>query len=78
MFFLELAIRGHKQVIIEKAGKQLVQLVSFQPVEKPRKPGRLKGKIKLAPDFDHTLEGVIHSFEQEASRHLEKPASSVK
>lgn len=53
-------------------------LILFQPVEKPRKPGRLKGKIKLAPDFDQTPEEVIHTFEQDTHRHLKKLATSVK
>lgn len=61
---VEEALKG-EQVIIGKAGKPLVRLVPFQP-EKPRKPGRLKGRIKLASDFDQTPEEVIDAFEQGA------------
>jgi len=52
-----------EEVIIAKAGKPLVRLVPFQEAKKQRKPGRLKGKIKLAPDFDETPEELIKSFE---------------
>lgn len=62
---VEEALNG-EQVIIGKAGKPLARLVPFQPDKKPRKPGRLKGMIKLAPDFDQTPEEVINAFEQGA------------
>lgn len=32
--------------------------------EARRKPGTLKGRIKIAPDFDHLPEGVIDAFER--------------
>ncbi len=53
-----------EEVVIAKAGKPLVRLVPFHPDKKPRKPGRLKGRIKMAPDFDQTPEVVIKAFEQ--------------
>ena len=59
---VEEALAG-EDVIIAKAGRPLVRLVPFQEAKKPRKPGRLKGRIKLSPDFDETPEEVIRSFE---------------
>lgn len=53
-----------EEVIIAKAGKPLVRLVPFQETKKPRKPGRLKGRVKLSPDFDDTPGEVIEIFEQ--------------
>lgn len=62
---VEAALRG-EEVIIAKAGKPLVRLVPYQPDRKPREPGRLRGKIELAPDFDETPEDVVATFEQGA------------
>ena len=62
---VEEALRG-EEVVIARAGKPLVRLVPFQPEKKPRKPGRLKGKIKLASDFDLTPGEVIDAFEGDA------------
>ena len=33
------------------------------PHGEPRKPGRLAGRIWIAPDFDHTPEDIIAAFE---------------
>ena len=39
------------EIIIAKNGKPMAKLVAFKDVVK-RKPGRLKGKIWMSPDFD--------------------------
>ena len=62
---VEEALSG-KDVVIARAGKPLVRLVPYQPEKMPRKPGRLKGQIELAPDFDETPEEVLDAFEQGA------------
>lgn len=55
--------QGH-EVTIAKAGKPIARLV---PVENPRPtrtPGFLRGRIRIADDFDAPLpEGVQSSFE---------------
>ena len=51
-----------EEVVITKAGEPYLRL---QPYGKPvveRKPGRLKGQIWVAPDFDETKEEVVESF----------------
>ena len=40
-----------EEIIIAKNGKPMAKLVAFKPAGK-RKPGRLKGKIWMSPDFD--------------------------
>jgi antitoxin (DNA-binding transcriptional repressor) of toxin-antitoxin stability system len=40
----------HEEIVIAKSGKPLAKLVSFRVVV--RRPGRLKGKIKIGRDFD--------------------------
>ncbi|WP_168188545.1 hypothetical protein [Pseudomonas sp. A25(2017)] len=42
------------RVVITKAGK---------PYLEARKPGRLKGKIRMPADFDRTPEDIIEGFE---------------
>lgn len=48
---LDQVSKGEK-VIISRAGKPVAILVSYNPEQKPRTPGRLRGKIKMTPDFD--------------------------
>ena len=59
---IEMALKG-EEIIIARNGTPAVKLI---PVGKaklpPRKPGSLKGKIWIAPDFDDTPEEVIDSF----------------
>ncbi len=63
---VEKALAG-EEVVIAKAGIPLVTLVPIQRNETPRKPGRFKGQIVMAPDFDKTPEEVISAFEGDAS-----------
>ncbi len=58
----ELVWQGER-VIIAKAGKPYLDLVPHKDTRKQRFPGRLKGQIKIAPDFDTTPLEVIKDFE---------------
>ena len=51
------------EVVIARAGKPLVRLVPYSVRKEPRRPGRWKGKLWVADDFDTTPEEVIASFE---------------
>ena len=42
-----------EQIVITKNGKPMAQLVPIKTP--PRQPGRLKGRIRIAPDFDAPL-----------------------
>lgn len=49
------AVTHGEEIVIAKAGKPAAMLVPMQ-VQKPiRKPGAMKGKIKIATDFDSPL-----------------------
>ena len=61
-FLVEEAMKG-EEVVIAKAGKPLVKLVPLYIDTRPRTPGRYKGKITIAPDFDETPEEMIKLFE---------------
>lgn len=52
---LELARRASEgeEIVLEESGQPLARIVPFEAAT--RRPGRLKGKVKLAPDFDGPL-----------------------
>ena len=58
----ELAWQG-EEVVIAKAGKPYLNLVPYRENMEPRKPGSLKGKIWVAPDFDDPLPELLEAFE---------------
>ncbi len=51
-----------EEVIIGKAGKPVARLVRYEHREEPRHPGALKGKIKIADDFDELPEDIAEAF----------------
>lgn len=63
---VEKALAG-EEVIIGKAGKPLVKLTPIIKNESPRVPGRFKGKIQIADDFDAVDESLVSLFEGEHS-----------
>ena len=52
-----------EELVLGKAGKPIARLVPYREIRQPRKPGRLAGKIWIAPDFDETPEEIIAAFE---------------
>lgn len=60
---IDAALHG-EEVIIAKSGKPVVRLVPVVPTKLKRKPGSLKGRIKIANDFDGPLsDDVLNDFE---------------
>jgi prevent-host-death family protein len=51
-----------EEVIIGKAGKPVAKLVRYDRKEQPRRPGALKGKIKIAQDFDELPTDIAEAF----------------
>lgn len=61
-----------EEIVIGKAGKPVAKLVPYVSKERPvRKPGSLKGKIWISPDFD-LIDPEIERMFTEGS--LEPPA----
>lgn len=59
---VDAALHG-EEIVIAKAGKPAVKLVPFTKAT-PRKFGVLKGKIKIAKDFDAPLpDNILADFE---------------
>jgi len=50
------------EVIIGKAGKPVARLVRYERSEEPRSPGALRGKIRIADDFDELPDDIARVF----------------
>jgi len=60
---IEAVARGD-EIVIARAGKPAARLVPMQDQKPVRKPGALKGKIKIAADFDEPLpDDILAAFE---------------
>lgn len=51
-----------EEVLIGKAGKPVAKLVKYERSDRKRRPGALKGKIKIADDFDQLPEDIAEAF----------------
>ena len=58
---IELAQDG-EEVVIAKAGKAVVRIVLYTGPTEPRKPGALRGKIRIAPDYDTLPADIEEAF----------------
>lgn len=58
---LEAVSRG-EEVLIGKAGVPVARLVRYDGQAEARRPGALRGKIKLAADFDELPEDLAVAF----------------
>ena len=58
------AVMHGEEIIIAKAGKPAVKLVPIVALKPKRKPGALKGKIKISKDFNAPLpDDILDQFE---------------
>ena len=55
-------VMAGQEVIIGKAGKPVAKLVRYERNEKPRQAGALRGKIKIADDFDKLPSDIAEAF----------------
>jgi prevent-host-death family protein len=60
---VEPALAG-EEIVIARNGEPLVKLVPVPKERKPRVPGRYKGKIWIAPDFEFTDAEIEELFER--------------
>jgi prevent-host-death family protein len=51
-----------EEIIIGKAGKPVARLVKFERPDGPRRPGALKGRIRIAEDFDELPDDLRTAF----------------
>jgi len=52
-----------EEVVISKAGKPYLDILPHREDRIQRKPGRFKGQIRIADDFNQTPESLIDAFE---------------
>lgn len=50
------------EIVLAKNGTPMAKLVPYK-ARVQRKPGRLKGKIWMSPDFDAPMTDIIEAFE---------------
>lgn len=56
-------VQDGEEVIIASGSKRVARLVPYAPVTPVRKPGFLKGKIKVHEDFDAPLpDEILEAF----------------
>ncbi len=58
------AARGD-DVIIARAGRPIARLVAFRPPAAVRKPGRMRGRIRVARHFDAPLPDDLFESDKE-------------
>jgi prevent-host-death family protein len=59
--------RAGEEIIIGKAGEPLVKLVPVKRRTKPRVPGKWRGNVWIADDFDELPSDILDAFEGKAS-----------
>ena len=58
------AVSNGEEIVIARAGKPTAKLVPIKQNKQKRQPGALKGKIKIAVDFDAPLpDDIVAGFE---------------
>lgn len=58
---LERVLQG-EEVVISRAGKPVATLVPYRTDQRPRRPGCLRGKIRIAPDFDELPDDLAEAL----------------
>jgi prevent-host-death family protein len=54
-----------EEIVIARAGRPVARLVPFDRATRGRRPGLLKGRIRIAKDFDAPLpENILRLFER--------------
>jgi prevent-host-death family protein len=55
---------GGEEIIIAKAGKPVARLIPYAPIGAVRRPGTMRGKIRIKKNFDAPLpKELLDSFE---------------
>jgi prevent-host-death family protein len=55
-------VQNGEEVIISRAGKPIASLVPYQADRRRRQPGALRGKVRIAPDFDQLPDDLAAAF----------------
>ena len=55
-------VQAGEEVIIAKAGRPVAKLVAFTAAVGKRRPGALRGRIRIAADFDILPDDIAEAF----------------
>jgi prevent-host-death family protein len=58
-------VQKGREVILAKAGVPVAKLVPYQGAAQRRKPGTMKGKIRIHPGFDRLPADIAQAFGME-------------
>ncbi len=61
-------VRAGEDIIIGKAGRPVARLVKYENSRQARRPGALKGRIRLSDDFDELPEDLAEAFGMEMEK----------
>ena len=61
---MERVVNG-EEFVLGRAGRPIARLVPYAIPRRPRKSGRLSGRVWASPDFDETPARTIADFEGE-------------
>ncbi|RMD67683.1 MAG: type II toxin-antitoxin system Phd/YefM family antitoxin [Gammaproteobacteria bacterium] len=56
------AVEQGEEIIIARSGKPVARLCPARKWHTLRQPGNMKGKIRIAADFDQTPEDVVEAY----------------
>ena len=57
-------VAAGSEIVIARAGEPVARLISIKTGVRPRKPGFLKGRMRIAADFDAPLpDELLDAFE---------------
>ena len=57
-------VAGGEEIIIAKSGKPVARLIPYAPKRAVRRPGAMRGKIRIKNNFDEPLpKEILASFE---------------
>jgi prevent-host-death family protein len=54
-----------EDVVISRSGTPVVRLVPVEEAKRPRKPGSMKGKVWISPDFDEEMPEILAGYQGE-------------
>jgi len=55
-------VEAGEEVVVARAGEPVAKIVAYSVPKTPRKPGSMKGKIWIAPDFDELPPEIAEAF----------------
>jgi prevent-host-death family protein len=55
-------VRAGEEIIIGKAGRPVARLVKYENSRQARRPGALKGRIRISDDFDELPEAFYDAM----------------